>query len=477
MSTRYAAHSHESAATVQGAPLWLVSLDRRGRPAGGSDIARTFADLIGERGATDVFFLAHGWNNDSLSATTLYHRLFSECARLLSVHGTRPGAKVGYAGVLWPSVHWPDANDTLPHDASQPGSEGGAARLSGLSASDAVAEPAHTLSTDAIASAALALFTEPDERTEAAGLISLLNSQPDSERALEEFMSGLRRLALDELTEHTSSPAARLPDEDALEGDALFAADWRELLETLADREPPSRQPGGAASAGAFGKLWRGARGAFRLLGYWTMKRRAGIVGQDGLGPLLAEVARHAPDVRVHLVGHSFGARLVSYALKGLGSSAEGAHSPVKSLLLLQGAFSHYSFASRLPHDPQRAGHLNGMTSRVDGPLLATHSRHDTAIRYAYPLVSLVARQDASAIDDPVSRWGAMGDNGAQAVDAGHLALHGEGEPYELERGRWYNLNGDKVIRHGPAPSGAHGDVVHPETAWAALQAAGLTLN
>jgi len=44
----------------------------------------------------------------------------------------------------------------------------------------------------------------------------------------------------------------------------------------------------------------------------------------------------------VHLIGHSFGARLVSFALSGVGAPAA---SPVASLLLLQGAFSHWSFA------------------------------------------------------------------------------------------------------------------------------------
>ena len=49
------------------------------------------------------------------------------------------------------------------------------------------------------------------------------------------------------------------------------------------------------------------------------MKNRAGTVGRNGLGPLLG---RLPAGVRVHLVGHSFGARLVSFALAGLPAGA-----------------------------------------------------------------------------------------------------------------------------------------------------------
>src|SRR5690606_6916297 len=141
---------------------------------------------------------------------------------------------------------------------------------------------------------------------------------------------------------------------------------------------------------------------------------------------------------------------------------------------LLQGAFSHYTFADSLPHDPRRGGHLRGMHSRVDGPLLATHSRHDSAVRYAYPLASLIARQDSSVVRDPAERWGGVGDGGAQAVGALQLMLAELGVHYPVESGRWSNLDGLEVLRRGSPPTGAHADVIHPHTAWAALQAAGL---
>jgi hypothetical protein len=66
--------------------------------------------------------------------------------------------------------------------------------------------------------------------------------------------------------------------------------------------------------------------------------------------------------VRVDLIGHSFGARLVSFTLSGI---SESAASPVASLLLLQGAFSHWSFAHAQDNPFGRAGALNTYADRV----------------------------------------------------------------------------------------------------------------
>ena len=73
-----------------------------------------------------------------------------------------------------------------------------------------------------------------------------------------------------------------------------------------------------AQDAGPFAPLWTGARELLRTLSYYAMKKRAGVVGEQGLGPLLSAVQGRRGDVRAHLIGHSFGARLISYALRPL---------------------------------------------------------------------------------------------------------------------------------------------------------------
>lgn len=91
-------------------------------------------------------------------------------------------------------------------------------------------------------------------------------------------------------------------------------------------------------------------------------------------------------------------------------------------MTLFQGAFSHYAFAARLPHDPRRSGSLRDMQHRVRGPVVACYSRHDTALGVFYPLASRLAGDSASlapgpgllGADDP--RWGAIGHDGVLAV-------------------------------------------------------------
>ncbi len=242
---------------------------------------------------------------------------------------------------------------------------------------------------------------------------------------------------------------------------------WPSLL--FPDAVSVSDEFGGGAAA------WLDtAKNALRCATYWEMKNRAGVVGRIGLGPMLAKIHAAAPALRVNLIGHSFGARLVSYALAGLPDALTGAASPVKSLFLIQGAFSHFAFAEALPFDPVRRGELAGMAARVDGPLLTTFSSKDQAVGHAYPIASVLAGQDAAAATDLMYRWQGMGHDGAQAVDAATAVLGPPGTSYPFRRARWLNLDANQVIVHGPPPSGAHGDIIHPEIAWAALAAAGL---
>ncbi|HEV8165392.1 MAG TPA: serine-threonine protein kinase, partial [Actinomycetota bacterium] len=213
------------------------------------------------------------------------------------------------------------------------------------------------------------------------------------------------------------------------------------------------------------------AKEALRQLTYFEMKKRAGVVGKDGLGAVVGRLGEAAPGLRVHLLGHSFGARLVSFALAGL---PDPGASPVASLCLLQGAFSHFAFADALPTDPGRGGALKGMASRVRGPLVASFSVHDLAVGKLYPLASLSSQDDAAAAEDALFRWGGIGHDGAQAVQATEVDLGPVGATYPFQPGRFLNLNANAVVNRGGPPAGAHSDIFHPELVWAGLAAAGL---
>ncbi len=67
-----------------------------------------------------------------------------------------------------------------------------------------------------------------------------------------------------------------------------------------------------------------------------------------------------------------------------------------------------------------------------------------------------------------------MGDDGAQSVGAANNLLGPVRTRYAFSAGEFINLNGDNVIKKLEPISGAHGDIISPQIAWATLAAAGL---
>jgi pimeloyl-ACP methyl ester carboxylesterase len=211
-----------------------------------------------------------------------------------------------------------------------------------------------------------------------------------------------------------------------------------------APRTPPDHTEVGGAAGFGFGGILRGARTLLNLTTYYTMKARAGDVGSKGVAGLLDALAEHAPDVRRHLAGHSFGARVVT---------AAAMHGPpVHTVALLQGAFSHHGLAEDYDGKgndgffrPVLAPELN-----ITGPLLVTHTGNDRAVGVAYAVASRLARQRASGLGGPDDLYGGIGRNGALntpevVTPAGELL--DVGQPYELIAGQVHNLRGRPVHR------------------------------
>jgi hypothetical protein len=435
------------AGEIAGAAHWELGFDDRGRPDQG-ELGRLLAE-VPTRGVTDLMLLSHGWNSDRGQARRLYRLWFEQVPGLLGRAGAS-AATVGSVGVVWPSKRWADE----PEPTGAAG--GGAAGLDAAAPAPAVDDP--TLVEDL-------KDAFPGEQRAAAldELARLLAERPEDAAALARFQTLMGELA--------GEPDAAIAAEDQGEL-ALVEDDPEAVFGRFADAVPDTGDGGGAAGLGdAFGRLWKGAKEALRQLTYFEMKKRAGVVGKDGLGPVLGRLGAAAPGLRVHLLGHSFGGRLVSFALAGLPDTGA---SPVASLYLLQGAFSHFAFADALPTDPGRGGALKGMASRVGGPLVASFSVHDLAVGKLYPLASLSSREDAAAAEDLLFRWGGIGHDGAQAVHATEVDLGPVGAAYPFQPGRFVNLNANAIVNRGGPPAGAHSDIFHPELVWAGLAAAGL---
>ena len=183
------------------------------------------------------------------------------------------------------------------------------------------------------------------------------------------------------------------------------------------------------------------------------MKDRAGKIGRDAVNPLLQRIQDAVPDkLKFHLVGHSFGGRLVTATVDGQN------HLRVQTLLLLQAAYSHNGLAVKFdPEDSTKSGFFHAVfdNSKVSGPIVITHSKNDRAVGLAYPLASRLNGDDAAAIGDANDLFGGMVENGAQHVDTADITLLGVGGgqyDFKTSGKRVFNVNGDAIIT-------SHGDV------------------
>ncbi|MFG2787594.1 serine-threonine protein kinase [Streptomyces sp. NPDC048419] len=427
-------------------PYWELTFDADGDADG-----RERDTLLGEvarRGVRDLIVFAHGWNNDRAGATALYRRFFEP------IPGLVPNAKIGYVGVIWPSMRFSD--EPIPNFPKS------------VVATEAEAVPGSALDKD---TRHALLETFPGRATLVDQIARMLDQRPENE--IEEFGRLVRLLV--EVVPGGPQPlfaadtlAEGVPQSDPV----LFTGDAATLCDEFAQALTALRSGGDTAQFG-LPNPWDGAKELLRQATYYAMKRRAGTVGERGLGPLVGQLAHAASSVRVHLVGHSFGGRLVSFALRGLPDGVR----TVKSLTLLQGAFSHYAFAARLPHDAHAGGVLQGQQNRVDGPLVCCFSHFDSALGTIYPLASRMA-DDAQGVIEGFgladllgARWGAMGHDGVQAVTGTRAYKLADALKATLPVSGCVNVDAAAVVRTGGPPAGAHSDIVHPELARVVLAA------
>jgi len=431
---------------LAGFPYWELTFDEAGNLAP-PDQGSTFPDEVGQAALTDLFVFAHGWNNDEHMAHTMYQMFYQLMRTLLDDAGLpkRGSPTIGTVGIIWPARLWADEFNPV----TQPG---GAASL-GAAPSDA----------DLVLDLK-PLFPPPAQQAaldEMAQLLAEKSSDPAKVNRFHELMKTI------------ASPPDGAPEDNG-EQAGLLDQDPIVVFRKFASIVPASHWAGGAADLGnPFNWIWNGAKQALRLASYWEMKKRAGVIGKQGLGPLLGNLAARGA-IRIHLIGHSFGARLASFTLAGLPDAALQPSSTVKSVFLLQGAFSHFAFANALPMHPDEPGALAGMLRHIDGPLVVTHSLHDMAVGVLYPNASIISGDNAADFASLLYEWGAMGHDGAQAVRAGASPVLPVGQPYTFTPAGAFNLDGNTIITQGGPPSGAHGDIFHPELAWAALTAAAI---
>ena len=409
-------------------------------------------------GATkQVFVFSHGWNNDANEARNLYGAFFRNFEKIgearFNLTKVEPFAVVG---IFWPSKKFSEGLAVF-----------GGADPSGAASVEQRAEGENKVISKL--EEMKGLFSSDADRKLLNEAIDLVGELNDKATARAKFVEKIRSL-LD------PSAADR---EDA--STSFFQSEPDELMESLklkiksSTRQESTEEdavtaalPAGSAQlalddvVAAENVLSGFFNSALNLLNYTTyfeMKTRAGTIGKKGVAPFIDRLPSSIE--AIHLIGHSFGGRVVTAA------AANSTTPRIRSMTLLQAAFSHNGFSKK------KNGFFRVVVEqkRVNGPILITHSILDRAVGVAYPLASRINQDDRLALGDKNDPFGAIGRNGAQQmedteVDALETMLRPatDAQPYKFKQPLIFNLNGDTLITN-------HGDVTNEAIVFAVLSA------
>ncbi|MDY0909338.1 hypothetical protein [Microbacterium sp. CFBP9034] len=416
-------------------PYADVEFDAKGARVHPDQLA-DLESLLAAKDPTDVIVVAHGWNNTPGQARALYEKLVDSIVDVRPrVDGARDRRFV-VVGILWPSIQW----------AEEENSGAGAG----------VADDLAALETEITQR-----IEDPEVRSK---LLALAPKLEGSSEAQEEFLALLR----------TTLPGST-KGEDKAGFEALKKAPAQEVLEAARGGNDGDAAPaaiGGAASidpaglaplsedgggAGFLDSIVGAARNLVNVTTYYTMKERAGVVGQKGIAPLLERIHGDAGSARIHLVGHSFGGRAVTAA--ALSTSA-----PISSLALLQAAYSHFGMAKDWDGSG-KSGMFAKVPAKVRGPVVITYTRNDKAVGMAYPIASRLARQIGVSLGDANDPFGGIGRNGALKTPGGVSAtLLDVGGTYDFAAHDVWSLNADEFVS-------GHSDITGRQVGYAVLSA------
>ncbi len=438
--------------------FYVVPFDRNGA----CEAEQTRAALLDELASgrhTHVVLFSHGWNNDWDAAIGRYEAFIAGFAALRAAHALPLGPPYAplLVGVTWPSTALVLPWEEGPRFAGGPPGAGAPGREADVE--DGLREAAALLpEADARRLRDLAALPRTLEPGEAREMAAMLAGLLDTER---DAPWGPAPAADDLVASWRDAPTG--PDADAETGadpagDEEFGTvggggGGRGGAAASGRREGPADDPRAAGFLEAIDPRW-----AVRMFTVRLMKDRAGTVGWFGVGPLVRDVLA-ASAARVHLVGHSYGGKVV---LSAAASSAS--ERPIESILLLQPAVNAWCFAAA--HEG-RPGGYRSVLERVRQPILSTFSRRDGALTR---LFHRALRRAADAGEQriagaPPSRFAALGGFGPQGAgdDARSIPMQLVPDRYPLSPAA-----GPRVLGlDGGTRIGGHGDVVNPATAWA----------
>lgn len=420
--------------------VWLRFDEKSRMPEGATALAALQAALA-KPGVTDLVILSHGWQTDRPGAQGLYSKLWTHAANELTARGLHP-EKMVVGGVLWPSKRF---NAQYDGGEALSASSGGALSV-GAGGDDGGDPDLPDADFEAVLADVKALLG-PSAKTLLTKARAAAKT-PGEKPAFEFFDTARKALGHD-----PNHPDPELAQDAKLFAKASTPSGADDLLSGFALPTAIDLAPGvggakgiGETISGIFQGGKQAVGQALNLMTYFTMKKRAGEVGAALGGTILPKVAApHA--IRLHLVGHSFGGRLVTAVANALPGGL-----PVKlaSVTLLQAAYSQNGMTDG-------KGPYAAVKSKVPGPIAMTYTHNDWCCTLAYPLASRLVGDTAKALGDKDDPFGAMGANGAQ-LPAAFLAPDTATTDFKPVKGKVNRFQADSYVKKSPE-SDAHNSI------------------
>jgi len=377
--------------------------------------------------ATDAIFLAHGFRNDVADATGVYTGFLKTFRAQLSRPEFQAVAKRRFvvAGVYWPSKPFRETYDE------------------GTGGTRGLQSPAQAIADAKIELEDLKHDAPPAQRAKLEKAVTLLPKLEGNAKAQDEFVA----LVLSLLDHAPLDKTEGLPQIRKRSGSELLAR----LGAPTAD--------GTRGIGNVFSTIAGGVGQFLNLTKWYVMKDRSGTVGANGVAAAVRALHDNRPGIRIHLVGHSLGGRLMASCAKALGDPPKV---QPDSLMLLEAAFSHFGFSPDNGHG--NTGFFRDVIAKqvVKGPFLSTFSAQDTVVGTAYSIMSRLAGDNIREIGDASDEFGGIGRNGPlKTTEVANTPLHPAGTAYDYKIGVINNLDGSGGLIKN------HGDVTNDAITYA----------
>jgi hypothetical protein len=419
---------------VEGFACFPLTFGQNGALESRAELDAVIEHANGAPPATDVLFLAHGFRNDAGDATKLYDAFLKTFrAHLSRSEFTSVAARrFVVAAVYWPSKPFRETfgdEETGTRELRDPSS---------------VMADLKTQLEDFKSDAS------PAQRRKLDKAIKLLPKLEGNLKAQDDFVS----LVLSLVGKSPVDPTEGLPQVQTRSGSEVLAI----LSEPVQGTRGIGDVLGGIA--GGVGRF-------LNLTTWYVMKNRSGLVGATGVADAVRTIHSSCPDVRIHLVGHSLGGRLVASCAKALGDQPR---LEIDSLMLLEAAFSHFGFSS--DNGRGTPGFFRDVIvgKVVKGPFVSTFSAEDSVVGRAYAIMSRLAGDNTKALGDASDEFGGIGRNGPlRTQEVANARFKNPGAAYVYAPGVINNLDGSGGFIKN------HGDVTNEAVTYAFASAVAQT--